>query len=96
MRLTSRLPLAPTRRAPEPFYLFGAAPFKAIDSKWFQAAPSAVDHRLDATLSLCGLKIEVIPAPGHSMNQVALATSSSWAPIRTDAAINPGNSGGRS
>ncbi|HSB77475.1 MAG TPA: MBL fold metallo-hydrolase [Candidatus Methylomirabilis sp.] len=58
----------------EPFYLFGAAPFKAIDSKWFHATPSSVDHLLDATLSLCGLELEVIPAPGHSMNQVALAT----------------------
>ena len=58
----------------EPFYLFGAAPFKAIDSKWFHATPSSVDHLLDTRLTLCGQEIEVIPAPGHSMNQVALAT----------------------
>ncbi|MGD0263766.1 MAG: MBL fold metallo-hydrolase [Candidatus Methylomirabilota bacterium] len=59
----------------EPFFLFGAAPFKAIDSKWFHAAPTAVAHVLDATVSVCGVELEVLPAAGHSMNQVAVATT---------------------
>jgi len=58
----------------EPFYLFGAAPFKAIDSKWFHAAPTPVAHLLDAKVTLCGIELEVIPAAGHSLNQVAIAT----------------------
>jgi glyoxylase-like metal-dependent hydrolase (beta-lactamase superfamily II) len=58
----------------EPFYLFGAAPFPAIDGKWFHAAPSRVDHTLGATLSICGLDLEILPAGGHSINQVAVLT----------------------
>lgn len=58
----------------EPFFLFGASPFKAIDSKWFHAAPTPVAHLLDARITLCGVTLEVLPAPGHSMNQVAIAT----------------------
>ncbi len=58
----------------EPFYLFGAAPFPAIDGKWLHAAPSQVDHTLGATLSVCGLDLELFPAPGHSINQVAVLT----------------------
>ncbi len=59
----------------EPFFLFGAAPFKAIDSKWFHAAPTPVAHILDANVTVCGVELEVLPAAGHSMNQVALATA---------------------
>jgi glyoxylase-like metal-dependent hydrolase (beta-lactamase superfamily II) len=59
----------------EPFFLFGAAPFKAIDSKWFHAAPTPVAHILDGKVSLCGLTLDVLPAPGHSINQVAIATT---------------------
>jgi len=59
----------------EPFFLFGAAPFKAIDSKWFHAAPTPVAHVLDATVSVCGVELEVLPVAGHSMNQVAVATT---------------------
>jgi glyoxylase-like metal-dependent hydrolase (beta-lactamase superfamily II) len=59
----------------EPFFLFGAAPFKAIDSKWFHAAPTPVAHILEGKVSLCGLELEVLPAAGHSMNQVAIATT---------------------
>jgi glyoxylase-like metal-dependent hydrolase (beta-lactamase superfamily II) len=58
----------------EPFYLFGAAPFPAIDTKWFHAEPSAVDRLLDGSLQLGGVSLEVIPVPGHSINQVAVAT----------------------
>jgi glyoxylase-like metal-dependent hydrolase (beta-lactamase superfamily II) len=58
----------------EPFYLFGAAPFPAIDSKWFHAAPSQVDHTLGSTLSICGLELEILPAAGHSINQVGVLT----------------------
>ncbi|MBI2562851.1 MAG: MBL fold metallo-hydrolase [candidate division NC10 bacterium] len=58
----------------EPFFLFGAAPFKAIDSKWFHATPTPVAHILDARITLCGVELEVIPAAGHSMNQVAILT----------------------
>jgi len=59
----------------EPFFLFGAAPFTAIDSKWFHAAPTPVAHILDANVTVCGVELEVLPAAGHSMNQVALATA---------------------
>ena len=59
----------------EPFFLFGAAPFKAIDSKWFHAAPTPVAHVLDANVTVCGVELEVLPAAGHSMNQVAIATT---------------------
>ena len=59
----------------EPFFLFGAAPFKAIDSKWFHAAATPVVHILDARVTLCGVELEVLPAAGHSMNQVAIATA---------------------
>jgi len=59
----------------EPFFLFGAAPFKAIDSKWFHAAPTPVTHILDAKVTVCGVELEVLPAAGHSMNQVAIATT---------------------
>ncbi len=58
----------------EPLYLFGAAPFPAIDSKWFHAAPSQVDHVLGPTLSLCGLELTIFPAAGHSINQVGVLT----------------------
>ena len=58
----------------EPFYLFGAAPFPAIDGKWFHAAPSRVDHTLGPSLSICGLELEILPAAGHSINQVAVLT----------------------
>ncbi len=59
----------------EPFFLFGAAPFKAIDSKWFHAAPTPVAHILGAAVTLCGVELAVLPAAGHSMNQVAIATA---------------------
>jgi len=58
----------------EPFYLYGAAPFPAIDGKWFHAVPSQVDRLLGATLSMCGLELEILSAPGHSINQVAILT----------------------
>jgi glyoxylase-like metal-dependent hydrolase (beta-lactamase superfamily II) len=58
----------------EPFSLFGAAPFPAIDSKWLHATPTAVEHILDDSLRLCGMDLEVIPVPGHSINQIAVAT----------------------
>ena len=59
----------------EPFYLFGAAPFPAIDSKWFHAAPSLVDQILGTTLSVCGMELQILPMPGHSINQVAVLTA---------------------
>lgn len=58
----------------EPFYLFGASPFPAIDGKWFHAAPSLVDHILGSTVSLCGLTLQILPTPGHSINQVGVLT----------------------
>jgi glyoxylase-like metal-dependent hydrolase (beta-lactamase superfamily II) len=56
----------------EPFSLYGAAPFPAIDGKWFHAVPSQVDRLLGTTLSICGLDLEILPAAGHSINQVAI------------------------
>jgi len=58
----------------ESFYLFGAAPFPAIDTKWFHAEPTSVDRLLVGSVQLCGLPLEIIPVPGHSINQVAIAT----------------------
>ncbi len=58
----------------ESFYLFGAAPFPAIDTKWFHAEPSPVDGTLTGSVGFCGVTLEVIPAPGHSINQAAIAT----------------------
>ena len=71
----------------EPFYLFGAAPFPAIDGKWFHAAPSRVDHTLGPTLFLCGLDLEILPAAGHSINQVAVLTTD--AAFLADALLAP-------
>lgn len=59
----------------EPFTLFGAAPFPAVDTKWFHAAPTPVDHLLEGSIELCGLTLEIIPTPGHSINQVGIATT---------------------
>jgi len=71
----------------ETFYLFGAAPFPAIDSKWFHAAPSSVDQILGTTLSVCGMVLEIIPTPGHSINQVAVLTAD--AAFLGDAVVAP-------
>jgi glyoxylase-like metal-dependent hydrolase (beta-lactamase superfamily II) len=43
----------------EPIFHFGAAPFKAIDSKWFHAAPTPVTHLLEAKVAVCGVQLEV-------------------------------------
>jgi glyoxylase-like metal-dependent hydrolase (beta-lactamase superfamily II) len=72
----------------EPFYLYGAAPFPAIDGKWFHAAPSQVDRLLGATLSVCGLDLEILPTPGHSINQVAVLTAETG--FLGDALMAPG------
>jgi len=71
----------------EPFYLFGAAPFPAIDSKWFHAVPSPVDQILGTTLSVCGMVLEILPTPGHSINQVAVLTAD--AAFLGDAVVAP-------
>jgi glyoxylase-like metal-dependent hydrolase (beta-lactamase superfamily II) len=71
----------------ETFYLFGASPFPAIDGKWFHAAPSHVDHTLGVTLSICGLELEILPAAGHSINQVAVLTPD--AAFLGDALLSP-------
>ena len=71
----------------EPFYLFGAAPFPAIDTKWFHATPSLVDQILGTTLSVCGLDLEILPTPGHSINQVAVLTAD--AAFLGDAVVAP-------
>jgi len=72
----------------EPFYLFGASPFPAIDGKWFHAAPSRVDHTLGPSLSICGLELEILPTAGHSINQVAVLTPD--AAFLGDALLAPG------
>lgn len=71
----------------ETFYLFGASPFPAIDGKWFHAAPSRVDHVLGSTFAICGLELEILPTPGHSINQVAVLTPD--AAFLGDALLSP-------
>jgi len=58
----------------EPWYLYGAAPFPAIDTKWFHAEPSPVDHVLVDSVQLCGIALQIMPTPGHSIGQVAVLT----------------------
>jgi glyoxylase-like metal-dependent hydrolase (beta-lactamase superfamily II) len=58
----------------EPWYLFGAAPFPAIDTKWFHADASPVEHLLKDSVQLCGVALEILPTPGHSIGQVAVLT----------------------
>jgi len=58
----------------EPVYLFhGANPISNLHNKFVLADASPVDHILEpGKLSIIGLALEVIPLPGHSLNQIGI------------------------
>ena len=58
----------------EPIYLFhGAAPIKNLRNKFVLAKPSPVHHILEhGKTNIDGRKLEIIPLPGHSFNQVGV------------------------
>jgi len=59
----------------EPLYLFsGAAPIAELRNKFTLAEPCHVDTLLEAgSRVISGVLVEVIPAPGHSPNQMMIA-----------------------
>ncbi|KXG76446.1 MBL fold metallo-hydrolase [Thermotalea metallivorans] len=60
----------------EPFYLFsGANPVKELQNKFLMGKPSKVDYVIpkgETTLDILGIKLGIIPLPGHSMNQIGI------------------------
>ncbi|WP_448521547.1 MBL fold metallo-hydrolase [Pseudothermotoga sp.] len=58
----------------EPFYLFGAAPPKELQTKFLMAKPCRVDETLEpGTITLQDVTLNVVPLAGHSPNQVGVA-----------------------
>lgn len=59
----------------EPIYLsLGAAPIPALQTKWLMAKGVPVTHTIvGEQLEISGLRFEVVPLPGHSMNQIGVA-----------------------
>ncbi len=58
----------------EPFYLFGAAPPKELQTKFLMAKPCRVDETLEpGTLTLHDVTLSIVPLGGHSPNQVGVA-----------------------
>jgi len=58
----------------EPFYLFGAAPPKELQTKFLMAKPCRVDETLEpGTLTLQDVTLSIVPLAGHSPNQVGVA-----------------------
>jgi glyoxylase-like metal-dependent hydrolase (beta-lactamase superfamily II) len=59
----------------EPLYLFGgAAPIKELRSKFTLAEPCAVSQTVDTgTLEIGPFQVDVMPLPGHALNQVGVA-----------------------
>ncbi len=59
----------------EPFYLFGgAAPLKAMENKFLQAAPCSVDICLESgEQEFLNFTFAVIPLPGHTPGQIGIA-----------------------
>lgn len=58
----------------EPFYLFGAAPPKELQTKFLMAKPCRVDETLEpGTLTLRDVTLSIVPLAGHSPNQVGVA-----------------------
>jgi glyoxylase-like metal-dependent hydrolase (beta-lactamase superfamily II) len=58
----------------EPFYLFGAAPPKELQTKFLMAKPCRVDETLEpGTLTLRDVTLSIVPLGGHSPNQVGVA-----------------------
>jgi glyoxylase-like metal-dependent hydrolase (beta-lactamase superfamily II) len=59
----------------EPLYLFGgAAPIKELRSKFTLADPCTVSQRVEAgALEIGPFQVDVVPLPGHALNQVGVA-----------------------
>jgi len=59
----------------EPLYLFsGAAPITELRQKFTLAEPCEVNHTVDAgSLEVGGFQLDVVPLPGHALNQVGVA-----------------------
>jgi glyoxylase-like metal-dependent hydrolase (beta-lactamase superfamily II) len=59
----------------EPLYLFGgAAPIRELRSKFTLAEPCMVSQTVEAgTLEVGPFQLEVVPLPGHALNQVGVA-----------------------
>jgi len=58
----------------EPLYLFhGAAPIDSLRNRFVMAKPSPVHHVLQpGKATVIGREIEIVPLPGHSLNQVGV------------------------
>lgn len=57
----------------EPYTLFGAAPPKVMQGKFLQAAPSKVDHVLDAgERDIEGFRLKLHALGGHSVGQMGV------------------------
>ena len=58
----------------EPLYLFhGAAPIDSLRNRFVMAKPSPVHHVLQpGKVTIIGREIEIVPLPGHSLNQVGV------------------------
>ncbi len=54
----------------EPVYLFGAYPIAQLKGKFLMGKPSPATPLPAPTLPFGDLKIQVVPLPGHSINQV--------------------------
>ncbi|HBT38792.1 MAG: MBL fold metallo-hydrolase [Pseudothermotoga sp.] len=58
----------------EPFYLFGAAPPKELQTRFLMAKPCRVDETLEpGALTLQDVTVSVVSLAGHSPNQVGVA-----------------------
>ena len=59
----------------EPVYLsLGARPAAALHTKWLLSKGSPVHHLLDGpTAEVAGVRLDVLPLPGHSIGQVGVA-----------------------
>lgn len=61
----------------EPFFLFsGANPPKPLQNKFLMAKSSPVDYALregEDAIEIEGMKLDIVPLPGHSLNQIGLA-----------------------
>jgi glyoxylase-like metal-dependent hydrolase (beta-lactamase superfamily II) len=59
----------------EPIYLsLGAAPIRALQTKWLMAKPSPVHHIIEgAQVEIAGVSFDVVALPGHSVNQIGVA-----------------------
>ncbi|MHA2093721.1 MAG: MBL fold metallo-hydrolase [Candidatus Hodarchaeales archaeon] len=64
----------------EPWYLFsGATPIKDLQNKFLMANPSKVDHvieRNDQNLKFENVKLNILPLPGHALNQIGIEIDS--------------------